>query len=169
MKEYYLELKTKSQFITNHFFSNFNELRWIDYCGFLTARFSNDLISEEPALVALDKKFKIESIGVVMLLPNKSYLWHVDQKRGLSINMLLSYDHVSHSVFGDFGQRPSREQVDIKELEYKKDTFYVFNTQKPHTVFNFNGSRYLFTVEFVKPKTELVYNQVRDFALTSNL
>ena len=104
-----------------------------------------------------------------MLLPNRSYLWHVDEKRGLSINMLLSFDHVSHSVFGDFGNRPTKEQVQITELKYKKDTFYIFNTQRPHTVFNFEQSRYLFTVEFVKPKTELVYNQVRDFALSCKL
>jgi hypothetical protein len=37
---------------------------------------------------------------------------------------------------------------DIEELKYKPMTYYLFNTQVNHTVYNFETTRYILSIEF---------------------
>ena len=57
---------------------------------------------------------------------------------------------------------PNKEGVvfNIEELKYKPATYYIFNTQIPHTVYNFETTRYLMSVEFAKEKHELSFDQL---------
>jgi hypothetical protein len=48
----------------------------------------------------------------------------------------------------------------IEELQYKPATYYLFNTQVPHTVYNFETTRYLMSVEFAKDKDELTFEDL---------
>ena len=48
----------------------------------------------------------------------------------------------------------------IDELKYKPSTYYLFNTQVPHTVYNFETTRYLMSVEFAKDKDQLSFNDL---------
>jgi phage anti-repressor protein len=48
----------------------------------------------------------------------------------------------------------------IEELKYKPNTYYLFNTQVPHTVYNFETTRYLLSVEFAKDRDELSFNDL---------
>jgi hypothetical protein len=50
----------------------------------------------------------------------------------------------------------------IDELKYKPITYYVFNTQNNHTVYNFEMTRYLLSIEFLKGKDELTFKQLVD-------
>jgi hypothetical protein len=55
---------------------------------------------------------------------------------------------------------PNKEGAvfEIEELKYKPATYYIFNTQVPHTVYNFETTRYLMSVEFAKDKDELSFD-----------
>jgi hypothetical protein len=46
------------------------------------------------------------------------------------------------------------------ELKYKPQTYYIFNTQVAHTVYNFKEPRYLLSVDFEEDRTKLTYNQL---------
>ena len=46
------------------------------------------------------------------------------------------------------------------EMKYDPHTYYLFNTQIPHTVYNFKGTRYLLSVDFEEDKTKLTYKQL---------
>jgi hypothetical protein len=48
----------------------------------------------------------------------------------------------------------------IDELKYKPSTYYLFNTQVPHTVYNFETTRYLMSIEFAKDKDELSFENL---------
>ena len=48
----------------------------------------------------------------------------------------------------------------IEELPYKPNTYYIFNTQVEHTVYNFETTRYLLSIEFAKNKEQLTYDDL---------
>jgi phage anti-repressor protein len=48
----------------------------------------------------------------------------------------------------------------IEELSYKPQTYYLFNTQVTHTVYNFETTRYLLSIEFAKNKEQLSYEEL---------
>ena len=52
------------------------------------------------------------------------------------------------------------EVFKIEELPYKLNTYYIFNTQVEHTVYNFETTRYLLSIEFAKEKHELKYEDI---------
>ena len=96
--------------------------------------------------------------GVVMLPPHTFYNWHKDTRRGVSINMVLNpQDGLSHCVF-----TPDKDVVvgEFVELQYKPDTYYVFNTQVDHMVLNFETPRLLLTIEFGEDKDALSYDDL---------
>lgn len=111
-----------------------------------------------PVLAQIHQRFPIMQAGVLRLGPHRSYSWHLDQDRGASINMLLSAHQNSHCWFGKRMTDP--RQVELLELEYQPHTLYLFNTQWPHSVFNFNQERYLFSLEFEQSKESLSYKQL---------
>ena len=39
-------------------------------------------------------------------------------------------------------------------------TYYLFNTQVEHTVYNFETTRYLLSIEFAKEKHELFFEDI---------
>ena len=96
-------------------------------------------------------------VGIVRLDPYTCYDWHTDTRRGVGINMLLTPFDRSVCAFA-----PNKEGVvfNIEELKYKPATYYIFNTQIPHTVYNFETTRYLISVEFAKDKSELSFDDL---------
>ena len=57
---------------------------------------------------------------------------------------------------------PQREgQVfKIAELQYKPNTYYLYNTQVPHTVYNYETTRFMFSVEFELDKDQLTFEDL---------
>lgn len=93
--------------------------------------------------------------------PHQAYMWHRDENRGLSVNLLLTPGRCSHCLF----DTPTNEyNLYFTELDYAPRTFYLFNTQIPHTVINFGEPRYLFSVEFVAPLAAPGYSGVVTWA-----
>lgn len=105
-------------------------------------------------LSEVNQYMPIKRSGVIRMVPMQYYSLHTDANRGVSVNMLIQNEH-SHCMFMD--STPTRTQM--LELEYQIGVLYLFNTQIPHTVLNFSGIRYLFTIEFQEPKHMLSFNR----------
>jgi hypothetical protein len=165
----YQKINSTSLFINDYFKSSIEKHDWQVYRGWnATAMPTEETINKEPVLKALDEKFKIAHFGILRMEPNRFYKWHVDGERGASINMLLNCDAYSYCLFGD----PNYEnitQTEFIKLEYQPNTFYIFNTQWPHCVINFDKPRYLFTVMFEQTKESLSYNDIANWALSNNI
>lgn len=147
-----------STIIPKYFKENKDSMQFFNYIGWRASPVDHDFIVSEPVLNFLNKVSPIEKAGFIRMEPNHCYDWHTDMQRGLSINMLMTPDHDSHTLFGNRGN----ELLNFPtiELHYKPDTFYLFNTQIPHMVINTDQPRYLFTVEFHKQKEELSYRDM---------
>ena len=154
----YAEFKQKSAFLTQYAKQiDFKDYDWFEHIGWEVIEVPRELYMLEPVLKKIDSKFPIGRAAVLRSDPYQNYKWHTDLYRGLTINLLLSAHNTSHSLFG---VEKNEENMYFHELKYKPDTFYLFNTQIPHTVTNFAEPRYLFSVEFEAYSDELLYPEV---------
>ncbi len=129
---------------------------WVPYFGFLARPIPIDwLLSTDPFLKALYDRHRFQNAGVLMNEPDTVYGWHVDGKRGASVNMLIGGE--GHCLF----RESSNLITDIEELEYEPDTFYLFNPQVEHMVVNLVEPRFLFSLEFADGIVELPYAKLR--------
>lgn len=134
-----------------------DEAVWTKYFNFDATRLPNDILAQDPVLADIAERHPMMG-GVIMLPPNTFYNWHKDTRRGVSINMVLNpQDGLSHCVF-----TPDKDVAvgEFIELQYKPDTYYVFNTQVNHMVLNFDQPRLLMTVEFGEGKDALSYDDL---------
>ena len=79
--------------------------------------------------------------------------------------MLLNNWDESHCMFNpnlNRGANVAHGNVTDKfiELKYRPQTYYIFNTQVAHTVYNFKRPRYLLSVDFEEDRTKLTYKQL---------
>ena len=155
---HYYELPLKSQIATELLeFAAITDA-WQDYYNFQTVAAPEEIVSKDPQLVKLFATYPFIA-GIIKLTPNTCYDWHVDTRRGVSINMLLSANDHSHCLFAE----AEGVQFPFKELKYKPETYYIFNNQVRHAVLNFGVDRYLFTIEFNAPKEQLPFNQLHHY------
>ena len=124
---------------------------WHPYFGFQAISLDIDhVFSLCPTLETINTIAKIKGVGVTKMLSNDYYKLHTDTERGVGINMLLQHKN-SLCAFVDI------EENKTLLLDYQSNTMYLFNTQVPHTVFNFEEDRHLFTVEFEDTRKLLPY------------
>lgn len=132
-----------------------NDDEWVKYFNFDAKPVSADVMRKDPFLKWLGTRYNF--IGGVLKVPAfTEYSWHTDTNRGAGINILLQH---SNSVVM-FTENEDLLVKDIVPMSYKLNRFYLFNTQIPHSVINFNGNRYLFTIEFDKDKDSLSYEDL---------
>jgi hypothetical protein len=105
---------------------------------------------QESLLNRIDETFPILQAGILRLHPNEIYNLHVDQNRGVCVNMQLNYNVQSECSF----EVPGKTVI----VPYEEHSFFLFNNQQPHKVVNGDNTRYMFSIEFVKNKNELDYN-----------
>ena len=92
----------------------------------------------------------------MLLEHEKSYTFFED-------NQVYSNDSNSNQYnFDEFGTK-------FLELKYKPNTFYAFNTQILHCVYNFDKPRYLFTCEFAQDHNQLSYDKLYSWMLANKL
>jgi hypothetical protein len=147
------ELRTKSQ-IANQLLDIANDgTDWHSYYDFGGKIVPEEVLKQDMIMSYMFKKYKFVA-GVLMIPPNTCYNWHTDSKRKVSINMLLKDDGRSRCLFAD-----SIEGVTFPfvELQYKPDTYYIFNTQNFHMVINDSIPRYMFSMEFFDTDQGLTY------------
>ena len=117
---------------------------FIPYFGFLVTEVPEELVDQDDTLRVLRTKYPFKA-GITAMVPYSVYNWHIDERRGGTINMLLT-DERSHCLFSkDIGKQVTN--ID-EELIYLNRVMYIFNTQTPHMVVNLEGVRFMFTLEF---------------------
>jgi hypothetical protein len=120
---------------------------WLPHFGFLATPLSRDWITSEPALRAVQQICPITQLGILQMPDHWVYHWHRDQNRQACINLLISSNHHSHTLFG---RSVSDTSMHCLELRYEPGRFYLFNNQVPHSVINLDVNRYLFSLEFAE-------------------
>lgn len=161
---FFAEIEGSSEIVydyfTNHI-QNAENLEWINIFEFDAIPLKKEIWINEPILNLVNQKFPIFGCAILRVNPNSTYDLHVDEERGVCINMLLSLDHFSKCCFHEDGA--------VVTLDYKKYKFYLFNNQKLHMVENFEKPRYLFSIKFVDNKHKLNYNTVYNWMVESKL
>ena len=127
--------------------------KWQNYYNFQATQVPDEILAKDSFLRKLHSMHPFMA-GIVKLNPNVCYNWHVDTRRGVGVNMLLNFEGVSHCLFA----KGEGAQFGFEELVYTPNRYFLFNTQTPHTVINFNEPRYLFTLEFGADKDQLSFN-----------
>lgn len=115
---------------------------WFTYFYFDTLVIPDNILNEDPFFKTLPP----HKAGILRMPLNTCYDWHVDDERGWTINMLLA-PAKSHCLFGS----KEGQSFPFIELNYEPGYYYAFNTQVPHTVFNFDETRYLLSIQFDDP------------------
>ena len=164
--DYFTAITVKSDKLFDYlFFLPKDNIPWIEHFGFDAFYLDPLWIQQDKALSIVNDLYPIKQIGLLKVDPNSVYDWHRDSYRLSSLNMLISYDHISHCLFGEHRSieesiKPDGEafMIDIVELKYKPATFYIFNTQKYHCVINFEQPRYMFSLYF---NEEIDYNLLK--------
>jgi hypothetical protein len=155
MKPYY-EIGKKCTIKDEVFDFAISPADWMPYYNFDAKPLPHELIFKDEFFVWLAQRYDFIA-GVLRLDPYTCYNWHTDTRRGVGVNMLLTPNTRSFCAFGiDSDQLVFK----IEELKYKPSTYYLFNTQVPHTVYNFETTRYLMGVEFAKDRDELSFNDL---------
>lgn len=127
---------------------------WQPYYNFSAVQVPFDLAFKDPVIEALGAMYPL-AVGIIRLDPYTTYDWHVDTRRGVSVNMLLN-DVKSFCLFS-VGETEATHG--FLELKYEPKTYYAFNNQVPHMVVNFAQTRYLMSIEFQADKNELTFEK----------
>jgi hypothetical protein len=111
-----------------------------------------------------DFKSKFDASPVIFRMqPWQFYRFHTDASRSCAINFLLEGTD-SHTYYGT--ETENEEILNIRELKYKIDSYYLINTQLKHSVVNRDNVRYMFSMGF--PSTTS-YDDVRNYCLENQL
>ena len=129
---------------------------WQPYYNFNAKRVPPEIIFQDEFFIWLSHRYSFVA-GILKLDPYTCYDWHTDTRRGVGINMLLTPEARSICAFT---HNKEDAVFKIEELKYKPSTYYLFNTQVPHTVYNFETTRYLLSIEFAKDKDELTFEDL---------
>jgi hypothetical protein len=113
-------------------------------------------------LQIIKRKFDVTPV-IFKMDPWKFYRFHVDASRSCAINLLLEGAY-SNTYYGC--ETEDEEVLDIKELKYDLDIYYLINTQIKHSVVNRNNTRYMFSIGF---PSSVSYNEVKKFLIENNL
>jgi hypothetical protein len=144
MKPYFCQLPIKDTIIKS-LKKELIRTDWVENHGFQILKLSPMLFKSSTLFDCI-----IEKHGVPVIFkmePMTWYDWHTDATRQCSINMLIDGDK-SKCFFGD---RKSRDIVNITELVYEPYTCYLLNTQIKHAVLNLDNTRYMLSIGFDEP------------------
>jgi hypothetical protein len=139
--------------------------QWRYYDEFKARQVPHEILIKDEFIKYLLSKYKFTA-GIIKIDPYHCYDWHKDGQRGVGINMILTPDIRSFCMFTD-KRDESWKMYKITELIYKPMTYYLFNTQVYHTVYNFEDTRYLFSIIFDGQKDDLTYDQLLKDVITN--
>jgi hypothetical protein len=164
LEECYAEFKLESVLVKN-FIEFFKTIPVRVRTGFQTHPVEKKYWIKEPLLARINQQFPIEKCGIMKMDPCTTYDWHTDETRGVCINWLIEHT----SSFCLFGESIDEYNLSVIRVPYEANKFFLFNNQIPHTVTNFEGNRYLFTVVFEKQKDDLCYKDVYNWCKEQDL
>jgi hypothetical protein len=131
----------------------------IKYHGFVAHPLSPEVYLKEPLLKKINDVFPIVIAGYLRMDPYMNYRWHKDTNRKVGINLLLTPNVHSYTLFGRQLPNWTDEQYKFIRLKYEPSEFYLFNTTVEHTVINFDETRWLFSVEF---ESDITYEDINE-------
>lgn len=155
--QYFKKFKTTSKIISSLSESLSQIDTWESNYGLHTCIISDKIWRKEPLLDIIDKQFPIEFGFLIKIPPSTLYNWHVDGTRAAGINLKLTQDAHSYTLFGDTLDEWNDQFV---QLDYQNDSFYLFNTQHKHCVINFDKYRYMFTIQLMQNKDHITYQEI---------
>lgn len=161
MSSFY-ELQTKSSVSAKILEIAHNSEPWATHLDFRFKLVPSEIFLEDEFLAWLSRGYLFRS-AVLKLDPYTCYDWHTDANRGVGVNMLLNPHIRSCCLFSPNRGLQTDNCIDgdtvfnIEELSYKASTYYLFNTQVQHTIYNFEDTRYLFSLEFSRNKNKLTF------------
>ena len=177
-EDFYFEIPFVSQVAKDmyHRAANAPESEWVDYYAFKALEAKSDWVVD----TWWEHLYKLHPFkaGILRMEANSYYDWHVDTNRGAGLNLLLNNWDASHCLFDSNPNTRNKKQLSkdaieehdlldefrvtskFTELKYKPNTYYLFNVQQAHSVYNFSGVRYLLTLEFLEDRTKLNYQQL---------
>ena len=131
---------------------------WIEYFNFTATQVPQEFLLEDSFFNWLAKRHPYKA-GILKMDSKSVYNWHKDSNRGVCVNFMIPTPNTSYTFF--------RETHDVQhpvvELSYYPGVRYVFNNQKDHMVLNYDGLRFMLTVEFNADKNHLTfYDLVED-------
>lgn len=156
MNTAYMPVPAKALIARNLYVFAMNSPKWTQYYNFMAVQVPREILQLDSFLVGLAGRRTFHA-GVLRMEPNTCYNWHVDTDRKVGLNMMLSDDGNSRCLFLD-----GEPGVVFKtqELKYEPETYYAFNTQVPHAVFNTTRPRYLLSVEFLEKDRSLTFDEL---------
>lgn len=131
---------------------------WIDYDEFKLKQVPLTMLDSDSFIKWLCENYEI-GFAILKIRANSCYPWHTDNSRLTAVNMLLTPDVHSHTLFNTT-HTSGNYTCGIQELVYEPDTLYAFNTTIPHTVFNFEADRYLLSSEFMGKDMKISHEQL---------
>jgi len=178
----YYECKTDCLIVDNilkyiNKYNKKNTTTWGDYWYWEHTWYPQEYFVEDPFMFSLAKKLRFK-VGILKGRPKSCYDWHDDNPaRNCTINLLLNPEIDSKCVFSPDRMKKTEEAlktgllthkglpfvglIDIHELKYKPNKYYLFNTRYDHVVFNFSDQpRYIISLEFQGNKDNLMYEDV---------
>jgi len=164
LEECYAEFKFESSLVKN-FIEFFKTIPIRVRSGFQTHPVERKYWIKEPLLEKINQQFPIEKCGIMKMDPHTTYDWHTDETRGVCINWLIEHT----SSFCLFGEFIDEYNLSVIRVPYETNKFFLFNNQILHTVTNFEGNRYVFTVVFEKQKDDLCYKDVYNWCKEQDL
>ncbi len=159
--EPFIQLKTNSKVrLPILQFAKNSSTTWFHKNAFDIAVVPADLL--DTTLLNFKNKFSAHPI-IFRMQPWQFYRFHTDAARSCAINMLLEGTD-SHTYYGT--ETKDEEVLDIQELQYNIDSYYLINTQLKHSVINRDNIRYMFSMGFPQ---EVSYSLIRDYCWENNL
>jgi len=128
---------------------------WWEYFNFTAAKVPLEFLMEDSFYKWLYERHPYEA-GILKMENKTMYNWHKDTNRGVCINCMIPTPNVSYTFFRD----KVAVQNKIVELAYYPGVRYIFNNQQDHMVINYDGLRFMLTLEFEKNKNELSFEQL---------
>ena len=145
-ENYYYKLPYKTT-ILDHICDLINDGgAWANYHSFDMKQLSHKKLILDPFLSALFKRHECVAL-IIKMKPNTCYHWHVDEVRQSGINLLVSTGK-SECLFavGAVTQHISN----IVLLPYESEYYYIFNTQVPHEIINYDQQRFILSIQFTQ-------------------
>lgn len=164
--DYFYKLQNKSSLAENikNKITTALESDWYNFLDMSILPLNVSEFKNDIGLLSIIDKFNCyEKLGVYRYSPNFCYQWHIDSIRNAAINMQIDGAD-SFCAFGELAQ--ARKFDKVERLVYEPSTYYLINTSKQHTVFNFDNPRFILSIGIPKPIT---YNEVKQFIIDNNL
>lgn len=161
MKPYFEELKI-SQFFSAKISSIAldPQTTWQDYFNFVATSIPTEYLFGDQFYHWLYKKHPYKA-GLLKMDDKSIYNWHTDTNRGVCINCMLPTPNTSYTFFRlKYKPGVNITQHKLIELQYYPGVRYLFNNQQQHMVINYDGLRFMLTLEFEKNKNELSFEQL---------